>query len=420
VKPRLSRPLVTAIVTGALVAGGAVYTSPASAAGSLLREPTASESASASPSESASESTSPSPSESASESTSPSPSASVSPSDSVSPSPTTSPSPSQPPADTTAPTGTFQLTAGALWLGQNLVLSQKATEFSDDKSADNEITRKITWGDGTTTTMYPGWVTVNKKFARTGKFNVTITLTDKAGNSRVVGPKSVSVTNAAKGSYSLGSSKAYQGQRFQVKVNKLPAGATGYVIDWADGSTSYHAAKTKSVRGFINFKIVNGKQTGTRISGVRTIRISPVNKNGATLYQYAGKINILKDNWKPKFTITKPGNASKASSWKTVRGTASDKGAGLLDNKVAMAVYRVTTSGAEYCLNRKRQWKRVYTDEQYNACFQTKNIPLLTVKKGKWSLTLPSVSKGYIFVSGIAQDYAGRYTLRSRSATLTR
>ncbi|MFC7527998.1 PKD domain-containing protein [Actinoplanes sp. GCM10030250] len=434
-KPRLSRPLLTAIVSGALVAGGAVYTSPAQAVAPVAavpvlaatEEPTTPTTTTPSTTEPTTDApvpttpTSTTPTATATATAEPTTDAPTTP-------PTTEPTtePTTPPTteptatpDTVKPTGTFRLNSGGLWLGQTLVFNQNISEFGDNVTPDNQINRKINWGDGTSTQLYPSWVTVNKRYARNGKFNVTVTLTDKAGNSFTTAPKSVSVTTPAKGTYSLSTKKVYQGVSFGVTVKKLPAGATGFVVDWADGSTSYHAKKSGTVKGYILYKVVNGKETGTRLSGVRTIRVAPVNKFGASLYQYAGKVNVLKDSWKPKLTITKPSSSTKASSWKTVRGTASDKGSGLIRNSVYLTAFRMTQAGAMYCLTPQKKWKRVNTDAQFNSCFV--NLVRVPVKKGKWSLTLPKgLSKGYFLVGAVAGDYADRYVERTREVRLTR
>jgi hypothetical protein len=72
------------------------------------------------------------------------------------------PSDPAPPVDTTAPTGTFVLSSNALWTGQQLTLTQSALADAGNDVA--TITRVVSWGDGTSTTVSPGATKVIKPY----------------------------------------------------------------------------------------------------------------------------------------------------------------------------------------------------------------------------------------------------------------
>ncbi|MFF0375102.1 hypothetical protein [Actinoplanes missouriensis] len=397
-KPRLSRPLITAIVSGALVAGGSIYASPVMAAPAGSGDSTSSRTAPAEGPDTTAVTTV----EGQSAATEPAPV--VTTTEPATP-PTTTP-------DTVKPSGSFRLNTGALWIGQKVVFSQNANEYGDDVDADTSITRKISWGDGTTTTLAAGATGYTKQYTRAGRFNVTETLTDRSGNSFTTAAKTVGVT--VPGKYSLSRYTVYQGVPFYVKLNSIPAGTTKIKLNWGDGWVDDLSGKNQTLRGSILYR----KNTSSKISGKVTLKVQLFNKYGATSWINVGTTNVLKDGWKPKVTVTKPKNANRISSWKTVKGTVSDKGSGV--RFVGVTVVRITTSGKYYCLTPKKKWKRYTTEAQLlKHCANGKNVA--KVSKGKWSLKVPAgVTKGKIVVLPWVYDYANNYKDTYREAKLTR
>ncbi|WP_328462512.1 PKD domain-containing protein [Actinoplanes sp. NBC_00393] len=423
-KPRLSRPLLAALVSGALVAGGAVYTSPASAAPvqALKADPSASASADPSPSVTESETTpaSPSPSVSASDTpVSPSPSVSTSdtpvspsPSAPVSPSPSTSSNPATP--DTKAPTGTFKLNRTSIWYGQTVTFSQ--TTLSDgDGSKPEQIVRKISFGDGTSVTLRGTQNTFTKKYTKLGKFTVTETLTDLAGNTGTASTK-YTVTVAIPGKYSLSAKTVYRGLPFKVSVTNIPAGTSVIRIYWSDNTYTKYSPNGKKSATFTGWiRNQNDNPAFPVIVGKRSITATFQNAAGMTAPFRIGQITVLNDTTRPTLTITKPSSPSRVSSWKTVRGTASDKGSGLL--QVRVTVLRATTSGKTYCMTSKSAWKRYTTDAPPAFC---KTFPV-KVAKGKWSFKpAPGLTKGYVLVLAAAVDKLDNAKIVIREGELTR
>ncbi|MBG0561562.1 hypothetical protein [Actinoplanes aureus] len=413
--PRLSRPLLAALVSGALVAGGAIYTSPASA-GTPLKAPVATESDTPVPPSDAPPSVAPpsvappsvAPPSDAPPSVAP---PSVAPPSVAPPSvapPSVVPSSGNPSTpDTIKPTGSFKLNLASIWIGQSVAFSQ--TTVTDNAGAAN-VARTINWGDGTTTVLAAGVNVATKTYTRAGKFTVTELLVDKANNSTTLTGPVVSVV--VPGKFSLSKSTVYQGVPFNVNVSKLPVGTTSFRVDWGDGTYSGHKAKNGAVTGFILY--FEGNPANSKISGKRVVRVRLFNKNGGSSYINAGTINVLRDPYLPLLKITKPSKPSKVSSWRTVRGTASDKHSGLFE--VGATAIRVV-NGKTYCMTSKTKWKRYTTDNSFN-----KNCKYFKVKvtKGKWSLKLPSgLTKGHIVVSAYAVDFADNSTVKVRQAKLT-
>ncbi|MEU4562037.1 hypothetical protein AB0F72_26940 [Actinoplanes sp. NPDC023936] len=406
-KPRLSRPLVTAIVSGALVAGGSVYASPVMAAPAGGGDSNSYRTAAPAEAPDTTGTSASSASSAEAAGTVGSTGSVGSLADEPAPVGTTPATP-----DTVKPAGAFRLNTGALWIGQKVVFGQNPNEYGDNVDADASITRKISWGDGTTTTLAAGATSFTKQYTKAGRFNVTETLTDRSGNSFTTAAKAVSVT--VPGKYSLSKYTVYQGALFNVKLSSIPAGTTKMKLDWGDGWVQDLSGKNQTQRGLILYR----KNTNSKISGKVTLKVQLFNKYGATSWINVGTTNVLKDSWKPKVTVTKPKKANRISSWKTVKGTVSDKGSGV--RFVGVTVVRITTSGKYYCLTPKKKWKRYTTEAQLlKHCANGKNVA--KVSKGKWSLKVPAgVTKGKIVVLPWVYDYANNYKDTYREAKLTR
>ncbi|WP_229068016.1 hypothetical protein [Actinoplanes sp. DH11] len=344
----MKRTLLTAIVSGALVAGGALHASPA-----LAVDP-----------------------------------------------------------DTKAPTGSFRLGPTSVWTGQKITFSQSAGEYADDRDADAAITRKINWGDGTSTTLAASATGYAKKYTRAGRFTVTETLTDSSRNSWTTPGRTVTVALPA--AYGVSKKTVYQGERFFVNITKVQSGTTKIALDWGDGYQDTLKGQNQSLPGVILYR----KGTKTKISGKVPMRIAFANKNGSTGWLPLATLTVVKDSTKPKLTITKPKNANRISSWRTVRGTVADKQAG--PGFVGATVVRITTSGKYYCLTPKKKWKRYTTDAQFGKyCGTAKNAA--KVAKGKWTLKVPAgITKGKVVVVAWTYDRAGNYTGAERTAKITR
>ncbi|MFC4067400.1 PKD domain-containing protein [Actinoplanes subglobosus] len=328
--------------------------------------------------------------------------------------------------DTTAPTGSFRISWTSVWTGQAVTVVQDAGEFSDPVDAQSTLSRVVNWGDGTSTVLSPTTFTATKAYSKAGNFQVTVTVTDPAGNNSAIPPRTVAVTAPA-GGISLNKKSVYQGAPFNIKITKVPAGAKTYRIDWSDGSVSTHSVATRALNGaylhyYWKWDAAKKKwvRNGTgRITGVRALKVAWGNDKGYSTFQTGASINVVKDGWKPTVSIKKPSPSNKASAWKTIRGTATDKGSGL--RHVGVTVFRVTSTGKAYCLTPQKKWKRYYTDADVNKyCYATGYK--VKVVNGKWSLKLPAgIARNQFVAAEIwAYDRADNYRTTYRTGKLTR
>ncbi|GAA3335917.1 hypothetical protein GCM10020358_06080 [Amorphoplanes nipponensis] len=402
--PRLKRPLLAVVVSGALLAGGGLAATPASAdpgvthtlppeAVSLLDEPTPDPTPTGDPEPTATpvpeptDTTVPEPTDT----TVPEPTQTTDPVPTATTDPVPDPVPD--PADTTAPAGTFSLNAAALWIGQSVSLTQGAV--TDDTSSPEQVTRVAAWGDGTSTTLAPGTATYAHRYTANGKFTVTVTYLDAAGNSST---KTSAVTVTTPGAFAFSKTTVWWHEPITVTFSKVPNGTTKIVFDQGDGWVSELTGKNQSTRIYYL-----ARKNGGGIKGTITPRATFHNKYGASSAIVMGKITVKPDTWRPTTTIKKPKNSNRIKSWKYATGTAKDKGAGVY----RVAVYASRLTGNKfYCYSANNTWKRVTTDAQADKYC----VPhYVKTKKGAWSLRLKGVAKGTLWVDAATQDIAGNW-----------
>lgn len=356
-------------------------------------QPTLSESAGPTPSESSS---APEPSPSVTSSApGASPSASATPSTPAQPS--TPPKP--PAADKTAPTGTYKVSTGALWIGQTLTLTQGA--LSDNVTPASRITRTVSFGDGTPArTLRAGENRVTKIYAKPGRFALTVTLKDAAGNSRKITVATIAASVPA-GKFKLNKTAVWHNENYTLKLSGIAPGTSKIVIDWADGWVSNQPGRNQTITS--SFTITPKERAVA--PGAKQLRATFFNKNGKSATIVVARITLKRDAWKPVVKLTKPKNPNRVASWKTIKGTVTDKGSGAAG--VAMAVFQVRKNGV-YCYTAKRTWHKLTTAQLYddNLAAKVCGGHLLKVSKGKWSLPLKKVGKGHLLVSFLAFDWA--------------
>ncbi|GAA2641183.1 hypothetical protein [Paractinoplanes durhamensis] len=390
-KTRLNRPLLAAVLIGSLAAG-TIYATPAfadpvspSADASSGAPLTITE---ADPSESASTPTEPGPEDST-------PVVAPEPEDTTSSAPDPEPSASDPgtPPDTTAPSGSYKLNLLSLWVGQRTTLTLGTV--SDNGGDPDQVTRVVTWGDGTSTTLPVAQTTFAKQYTRAGRFVVTVTLTDAAGNKKVL--PAVAVTVVTPGKFKLSKSSVWHHEAFNVAVSAVPAGTTKIVINYGDGNARALTGKNQTVA-----KSYYHRSNGTLVpAGTITLTAVFTNKYGSTTPIVVGRIAVKKDSWAPKVTITKPKNSSSAKAWSTLKGTATDKGSGV--SEMIVVVLRVVGS-KEQCYSYQNKWISLTNDLNILLCLRS-----VKVKKNKWSLGVKGQKKGStIDVLAVVGDWSDR------------
>lgn len=424
---RLKRPLLAAVVSGALLAGGLAVGSPALAdtPGGTTATVTASDDPTTDPSAPATTepteaptspsadptTSSPDPSPSEPGPVESSPAGDPTPSEPASPEPTTppateepspEPSTSTPPADVATPAGRFTLNTGAIWQGQRVTLTQGAVTDADTPL--DQITRVVTWGDGATSTLKSGQAPIAKQYTKNGTYTVTLTVKDPAGHAS----KSTAVVKVTTPpvKFKLDRTTVWPGQKIKVTVSGVPSGTTRIYVDHGDGYKGDRPAKNQTF-----YEIYYHRSNGARVFGKVTIKANFSNKFGTSNYITMATVTVKKDTWKPVVKVNKPKNATKASSWKTVTGTVSDKGSGVLDTYVW--VTRISGNKL-YCYTPAKTWKRVYSEAQWLNC---KGIYVKANSKGKWSLKVNGLKKGQqVLVEAVAYDWADN---RSKWSTVS-
>jgi hypothetical protein len=399
---RLGRPLLGIALSGALLAGGATFASPALASDPEIRT-SATRTAINTPSvlgRSSHPGAVPGALTGATVSQSgvpiqPTLAAEPPPADDDPPPPAEDPTP----VDTTAPVGSYELSLTSVWVGQRITLTDLGV--TDDVSGAEGITRTVTWGDGVTSTLTPGAEPIGKRYAKAGKFTVTVTLTDEAGNTATAALANSVVTVTMPGKTKLSPTSVFTGGIFAITFSSVPAGTTRITLDWGDGYVQNFAGKNQTIRGYYyrtkSGALING--------GIRTLKAAYTNQNGTSSPILIGNVIIKRDQWIPTVKITKPAKPSKVKSWSTLRGTAADRGAGLYN--VQVWVFRTSPAGYTYCYTSKKTW--VYTPD--GSCYGI----LLNVTKGKWSLKMNKLAKGILEVQAKSLDWTDK---QSKQATV--
>ena len=144
--------------------------------------------------------------------------------------------------------GTFALDAAALWPGQTVTLTQ--TALADDVSPAAAITRVVTWGDGSAPqTLAAGATTATHTYPAVGSYQVSVALTDEAGNTAAAGftgPSTV-VVAAQPGRYALDTKSIWAGQSVKLSLSGVSS-ADKVSVAWGDGAISTMSSNVTSAR----------------------------------------------------------------------------------------------------------------------------------------------------------------------------
>jgi hypothetical protein len=406
-KSRLSRPLLAAVVSGAFLLGGGIFAAPALAEPPPPGAPESTITPTTEPA--TTEPTTPAPTDlptttpPVTETTTAPPATTEPPVETTEPPtttpPVTTPPPTTttppPPVDKTAPLGTFTPNRWSIFPGQSVTLT--LTGIKDNVSTAAQIKRVVTWGDGSSSTVSTTAKTVAHTYKSSGKKPITLTLTDAAGNKKVV--KSVGPTVVPSSvKYKLSRTTVFHGQKFVWELLSVPAGATKITIAWGDGRATVltKPKKQKITRHYYstpdNKYIVD--------PGVKTIKVTAYNKYGAATPQVAGKVSLKNDTSRPVVKVTAPSKPSKASSWKSVKGTATDTGSGIKEMAMVTLVLKSNNNAVCYAPSKKK-WLNANNDTP-DSC-----VVLVKPSKGKFSTPLKSTPKGQLGIIAIAGDWAG-------------
>jgi hypothetical protein len=302
-------------------------------------------------------------------------------------------------ADGAAPTGAYALNTTSIWSAQTVQLTE--TSLADDVDADGSITRVVTWGDGKTETVPAGTTKLRHAYAKTGTFPVSVQLTDTEGNvasGTIAGAAAVKVA-ATPGTFKLDRTTGYvwtdpsastpadqEGwSKVTVSLAGIPATATRVRLIWGDGGYSLVSRTQKTASWYYQ-------------RGTYKISAAMENSDGQSAAKAVGTVKVVEDTYKPTVTIKTPKSPSKASSWKTISGTSSDKGLGIIE--VDVWIWQVRGTNLYYYNFSKKKWVKKNDGILPAAGYKVVEKPA----KGAWKVPVSGIKKGELEVGAVSAD----------------
>lgn len=292
-----------------------------------------------------------------------------------------------PAADTVAPTGSFILSPVAVWPGQSVKLTQSAV--ADDESPESAITRTIRWSDGSTEDL-PYWQpSTTRTFTRPGRYTASMSLTDAAGNvgqATPVGAATVVVT--VPGRFVVSPRSTYPGLKVNLGLYGVPAGTGRVIVNWGDGRKTAVKPTAKAT------------STIYPAAGTFTVTVTLTNRNGSSTVT-AARVIVKRDAWAPTISLIKPKNATKATSWKTIKGKVSDRGSGV----AGVGVVLVEKRGSKwYYYSKSKKWVKATS---LSAAFKKAALHFAKVTRTTWKVSVKGVAPGQLYVIYVAVDNSG-------------
>jgi 5'-nucleotidase len=292
-------------------------------------------------------------------------------------------------------TGTYTLDSTGIWTGQQVTLTESELV---DGTPDSVAERTVDWGDGSPVqALAAGATKATHKYAAVGSYPVTVKLSDADGEGTATitnAPATVQVSTAIGGyKFAVASNWTWKGGGATAKLllSGVPATATRVWVDWGDGKTSLLGPKTAATTHYYPVGTHAAKVTLENAQG----RTAPVTTRGYT---------VKVDTTKPTSTLTVPGKPTRASSWKTIQGTAKDGQLGM--DSVGVQLWKWTATKDYYFNFSSRKWVR-YTPGKTkipDAAVTWRGVDA----KGVWRVPVPGLGKGYtIEVDYVAVDRAG-------------
>ncbi|MBU2663138.1 PKD domain-containing protein [Actinoplanes bogorensis] len=309
-----------------------------------------------------------------------------------------------------APTGTFALNGTAVWAGQTVTLTQ--TALADDDIPVEEISRVITWGDGTAAqTAEAGSTSWTHTYAANGTFTVSVALNDgTVAGTGTLASAAVSVTTPS-GSLGWQKSTIYTntytsgGSTYDYLVegvfapSGMPATADEAWTEWGDGE----------------YTLLKQDATATTVphyfdQGTFTPKVQFSNEHGKATARNASTLNVLYDKTAPKVAIKYPSPPNKASLWSTIRGTASDSQSGM--DYVSLIVLKWNNASGTYMYNfDAKSWIK-YTGQPLSSMPSGIEDTPSVASNGTWaSRPVTGLAKGWhLEIWPVALDKVANYS----------
>ncbi|MBM2617343.1 hypothetical protein JIG36_17450 [Actinoplanes sp. LDG1-06] len=294
-----------------------------------------------------------------------------------------------------APVGAYDLDSNAIWTGQTVTLTQ--TALTDDDTEAAAISRVINWGDGTAAqTAEAGTTSWTHTYAAAGSYTVAVTLNDgTVEGPGTLTPAAVGVT-AAPGNLgwqkNLIYTNTYQGtdgaeHDYTVEgvftPTGLPTTADEAWVAWGDSEHTLLAQQETSVTVPHYFG-----------HGTFNPQVQLENEQGKATARNASTLTVNYDRTAPRVAVKFPASPNKASSWTTVRGTASDSQAGV--DYVSLLTFKWKDGAGMYIYNfDTKSWIR-YTGQPLSALPSGVEDRAPVTSSGTWaSRSVAGLSKGW-------------------------
>lgn len=297
--------------------------------------------------------------------------------------------------DLSAPNGTFTVS----WVERSGTITQ--TALTDDGPV-GQISRTVSWGDGTAAVAWNGGTTINHLYAADGLYRPTVTLTDGVGNTRVVNLPAIvpGDKTAPVGTFTTSPGKAWQGltpvNLTQTALSDDFSAAADVLrwINWGDGTAvepwtaSITASHLYAVAGIYSPQVVLKDDAGN----TRSVPAEAVTVQADTVLPLV------------KLLLPKKGVADEVGSWKKVFGQATDdKGTGV--DSVAVVAIEKRATGWYFFKATSKTWAKAATKGK--AWKRAKAAVVEPSAKGAWVVRLTGLRKGTLVVRATATDVAG-------------
>ena len=292
-------------------------------------------------------------------------------------------------------TGTYSLDSTSIWTGQQVTLTETALE---DGTPDSAVQRSVSWGDGAEELIAADATKATHKYATNGSYPISVKLTDAdtpETPGTITNATSTVLVGTAGGTYKFSPTWnwtwANGGHTAKLTLSGVPANATRVWVAWGDGETSLVNRSNTSVTHYYRFGVFNAQ-------------VTLENAQGKTTPKSGGWYTLKADEYSPTATLKVPSKPAKASSWKTIQGTAKDTQIGM--DAVGVQLWKWTATKDYYYNFVTKKWVK-YTPG-------STRIPAAAVKwlgvnsAGVWKVGVSGLAKGYYFeVDYTAYDKAG-------------
>ncbi|WP_127498479.1 hypothetical protein [Actinoplanes solisilvae] len=297
-----------------------------------------------------------------------------------------------------APTGTFTLSANAIWSGQRVTLTQN--DLNDPEG--DAVTRKIFWGDGASVETNGTETSWTHTYINTpATYTVSVKLND--GETEVpatLASPTVAITNAP-GTLGWKNSTVWTYPGYYNEATfaptNLPTNADQAWTDWKDGE--YTLLK----EGAASTEAGHWYPTGTFSPTVQF-----ENKNGKANVRTANALNVRDDTTAPTAGFTWPAKnvANAAKSYQTLRGTGRDSEAGA--DGAEVWIYKWNNVGfIAYWDFARKNWIKYNGDDIPMTAIA--DVPVSA--SGTWAVPVNGFAKGWkIEVGYSVYDKVGNYS----------